>query len=90
MCELLTNSEGAQLATLVACGEASVFSCWADVPSCQLCFKQFHEQSLEVTYSLPFSSTQEGWSCGVLVWLCCLSERDTDWMQVECWIVSTF
>lgn len=39
MCELLTNSEGAQLATLVACGEASVFSCWADVPSCQLCFK---------------------------------------------------
>lgn len=39
MCELLTSSEGAQLATLVACGEASVFSCWADVPSCQLCFK---------------------------------------------------
>lgn len=39
MCELLTSSEGAQLATLVACGEASMFSCWADVPSCQLCLK---------------------------------------------------
>lgn len=90
MCELLTNSEGAQLATLVACGEASVFSCWADVPSCQLCFKQLHEQSLEVTYSFPFSSTQEGWRCRVLVRLCCLSKRDCDKIQVEYWIVNTF
>lgn len=42
-----------------------------------------------MTYSLLFSSTQEGWSCGVLIWLCCLSERDCDWIQVEYWIVST-
>lgn len=41
-------------------------------------------------YSLPFRSTQEGWSCGVLVWLCCLSERDCGWIQVEYWTVSTF
>lgn len=67
MCELLTSSEGAQLATLVACGEASMLSCWADVPSCQLCFKQLHKQCLEVTSSLPSSSTQEGRSLAELL-----------------------